>query len=120
MTNAEPTPLYEPWQIVRSGNLQARPSDKRIRVLDSGACVVAQIFGPTEADRETKAKLIAGAPATAAQRDRLVKAGGEFYDAVALGPLDAAAKYGPDFDLNEHLKVKAAKFRAALDGARKS
>ena len=57
---------------------------------------------------------------TAAERDRLVKVGKEFYDAVALGPLDAAAAYGPDFDLNEHLKAKAAEFRAALAEARQS
>ena len=53
-----------------------------------------------------------------AERDRLVKTGTEFYDAVALGPLNAAAEYGPDFDVNEHLQVKAAEFRAALDEAR--
>lgn len=39
----------------------------------------------------------------------------EFYDAVALGPLYAAAKYGPDFDIDANLQDVAESVLAALE-----
>jgi hypothetical protein len=58
--------------------------------------------------------VLARAAAAEARVTVLEGAAQEFYEAVALGPLDAAAKYGPDFDLDEHLKAKAGVLYAAL------
>ena len=76
------------------------------------------------AESKANAELIAAAPETAAERDRLkasnaelVKTGTEFLEAMSLGPLDSAAKYGPDFDLAADGVRCAANFNAALSNA---
>ena len=50
----------------------------------------------------------------------LVEALADLYEAIALGPLDAAAKYGPDFDIQANLEAKAEVARAVLARASKT
>lgn len=50
--------------------------------------------------------------------DELVVALSEFYDAVTLGPLHAAAMYGPDFDVEANLQAKGEQACAALQRQR--
>ena len=74
--------------------------------------VVARLAGGFRPQiREANARLIAAAPELLAALD-------EFYNAISLGPLDAASQYGPDFDLDAHVQAKAEKARAALAKAR--
>ena len=53
-----------------------------------------------------------------ATNDDLVKALEGLHEAIALGPLDAAAKYGPDFDPQANLEHWGRVAVAALAQAR--
>lgn len=62
---------------------------------------------PMDADKRRIAEL-------EAERDALVEAASRFLEAMSLGPLNAAAKYGPDFDLRQYELDTAEALSAAL------
>ena len=51
--------------------------------------------------------------------DELVAALEGLHEAIALGPLEAASMYGPDFDVDANLQDKAIQARAILAKATK-
>ena len=67
-----------------------------------------------EADERQFRKLDAEITALRADLKVLAVASEDFHEAVALGPLDGAAKYGPDFDLAHNVGETARVLREAL------
>lgn len=59
-------------------------------------------------------RIITGIQVLQEQRSHLRGALHGLLDAFSLGPLDAAAKYGPDFDLRAHEENAVSVARAAL------